>query len=51
MSEEYPALRYIAGGMNACTTDILTVSDLPQCGSLLPNQGRTDVFGSLGSDD
>ena len=42
--EDYPALRYIAGGMNACTTDILTLSDLPQCGSLLPNQGRTAVF-------
>ena len=39
--EDYPALRYIAGGMNACNADILTVSDLPQCGSLLPNQGRT----------
>ena len=42
-SEEYPALRYV-GGMNACTTDISTPSDLPQCGSLLPNQGRAVVF-------
>ena len=43
-SEEYPALRYVAGGLNACNADISTLSDLPQCGSLLPNQGRTAVF-------
>ena len=43
-SEAYPALRYVAGGMNACNADISTPSDLPQCGSLLPNQGRTVVF-------
>ena len=42
--EEYPVLRYIAGGMNACTTDISTLSDLPQCGNLLPDQGRTADF-------
>ena len=42
--EEYPVLRYIAGGMNACTTDISTLSDLPQCGDLLPDQGRTADF-------
>ena len=41
---EYPVLRYIAGGMNACTTDISTLSDLPQCGNLLPDQGRTADF-------
>ena len=40
-SEEYPALRYVAGGMNACNADMLTASALPQCGSLLPNQERT----------
>ena len=40
-SQEYPALRYVAGGMNACNADMSTASDLPQCGSLLPNQGRT----------
>ena len=41
-SQEYPALRYVAGGMNACNADISTASDLPQCGSLLPNQERTE---------
>ena len=40
-SEDYPALRYVTGGMNACNADMSTASDLPQCGSLLPNQGRT----------
>ena len=39
-SEEYPALRYVAGGLNACNADMSTASDLPQCGSLLPNQER-----------
>ena len=39
-SEAYPALRYVAGGMNACNTDMSTPSELPQCGSLLPNQER-----------
>ena len=39
-SEDYPALRYVTGGMNACNADMSTASDLPQCGSLLPNQGR-----------
>ena len=41
-SEEYPALRYAGGGLNACNTDIFIPSDLPQCGRLLPNQGRTE---------
>ena len=40
-SEDYPALRYVTGDMNACNADMSTASDLPQCGSLLPNQGRT----------
>ena len=40
-SEEYPALRYVGGGLNACNADMSTASDLPQCGSLLANQERT----------
>ena len=41
-SEEYPALRYVAGGLNACNANMSTASDLPQCGSLIPHQGRTE---------
>ena len=43
-SEDYPVLRYVVGGLNACTEEMSTASDLPQCGSLLPNQGRTERF-------
>ena len=43
-SQDYPVLRYVGGGLNACTADMSTASDLPQCGSLLPNQGRTERF-------
>ena len=52
-SEDYPVLRYVVGGLNACTEEMSTASDLPQCGSLLPNQGRTERFcvGRLRSDD
>ena len=39
-NQDYPALRYVAGGLNACNADMSTASDLPQCGSLLPNQER-----------
>ena len=39
-NRNYPALRYTAGGVNACNAES-TPSDLPQCGSLLPNQERT----------
>ena len=42
--EEYPVLRYIAGGMNACNAELSDISTLPQCGNLLPNQGRTADF-------
>ena len=45
-SQDYPVLRYVGGGLNACRTEEMsTASDLPQCGSLLPNQGRTERFG------
>ena len=37
-NQTYPALRYVAGGLNACNADMSTLSALPQCGSLLPNQ-------------
>ena len=44
-SQDYPVLRYVGGGLNACRTEEMsTASDLPQCGSLLPNQGRTERF-------
>ena len=39
-NQDYPALRYVAGGLNACNADMSTASDLPQCGSLLANQER-----------
>ena len=42
--EDYPVLRYIAGGMNACNAELSDISTLPQCGDLLPNQGRTADF-------
>ena len=44
-SQDYPVLRYVGGGLTACTEEMSTASDLPQCGSLLPNQGRTERFG------
>ena len=48
-SVDYPTLRYAtAAGINACASDTMTASVVPQCGSLLPNQNIRFLSSAFG---